>query len=126
MPSILIVDDNLANRRVLNYWLKRKGHQTLEADNGRMALDILAMPRWQFDLVLMDYHMPVMNGIEATRLLREREAALGLRRLPVIAVTACGKEIPERDFYSAGMDAILPKPISFLSLDQLLLDVLSR
>lgn len=119
MRHILIVDDNLANRRLLDYWLQRKGYRTAQAEDGCVALQRLSAAE-PFDLVLMDYHMPEMNGMEATRALRAREHRENQRRLPVVAVTASEGLIPHAEFYAAGMDAILAKPICFPTLEKVL------
>lgn len=120
MPQhILIVDDNLANRRLLDFWLKRKGYRTSEAENGRDAVALLNTGH-SFDLVLMDYHMPEMNGMEAARALRALEAAAAQQRLPVVAVTASEGLIPHDEFYAAGMDAVLAKPVCFQTLEKVL------
>ncbi len=120
MRHILIVDDNLANRRLLDYWLQRKGYRTAQAEDGRVALQQLDAAAEPFDLVLMDYHMPEMNGMEATRALRARERGANRPRLPVVAVTASEGLIPHDEFYAAGMDAVLAKPICFPTLEKVL------
>lgn len=124
MRHILIVDDNLANRLLLDYWLQRKGYRTAQAEDGRVALQRLDAAAEPFDLVLMDYHMPEMNGMEATRALRAREHGANRARLPVVAVTASEGLIPHDEFYAAGMDAILAKPICFPTLEKVLLRLL--
>jgi len=112
---VLMVEDNETNRLVLGEMLQRYGCQCTVACNGEEALTVLAANR--FDLVLMDVQMPVLDGLTATRRLREREAAAGLPRQLVIALTAnalCG----DREMcLDAGMDDYLTKPIDFEALN---------
>ncbi|MFJ9449113.1 ATP-binding protein [Herbaspirillum sp. NPDC101397] len=107
---ILVTEDTLINRQLARMLLTKKGYQVDEAENGAQALTALA--QGPYDLVLMDCMMPVMDGYEATRLLREREAAAGLPRLPVIALTASVIEGDRERCLAAGMDDYLPKPFT--------------
>ena len=117
--SILVADDNGTNQKVISKILERGGHRTQVVDNGEAAVD--AMLAGTFDLVLMDVNMPVMNGIEATKLYRF--AALGRERLPIVALTADATEEARERCLEAGMDACLPKPIEpaelFRAIDRL-------
>ena len=87
--------------------LERAGHHATIVDDGEAALDVLNVR--EFDLVLMDVNMPVMNGIEATKLYRF--AALGRPRVPIVALTADATEEVARRCEEAGMDACVTKPI---------------
>ena len=87
--------------------LDRAGHRVTIVDNGEAALDILEAQ--DFDLVLMDVNMPVMNGIEATKLYRF--ASLGRPHVPIVALTADATEEVKRRCREAGMDACATKPI---------------
>jgi two-component system sensor histidine kinase RpfC len=87
--------------------LDRAGHRVTIVDNGEAALDVLEAQ--DFDLVLMDVNMPVMNGIEATKLYRF--AALGRPHVPIVALTADATEQVKRRCREAGMDACATKPI---------------
>ncbi len=105
---ILVVEDNLDNRRILVYRLKRIGEfEILEASNGEEALAIVrqAPPP---DLVFMDLKMPVMDGWEATRQIRKLE---GGDRIPIIALTAQAMAGDEQKALAAGCDDYLAKPI---------------
>jgi len=116
--NILIADDNRTNQRVVAKILERAGHLTTVVGNGEEALD--ALEQSDFDLVLMDVNMPVMNGLEATKLYRF--TALGLPHVPIIALTAdITPEVTLR-CKEAGMDACLTKPIEPARL----LEVLER
>ncbi|HET7911097.1 MAG TPA: ATP-binding protein [Pseudolabrys sp.] len=105
--SILVAEDKRTNQIVIAKILDRAGHRVTLVDNGEAALDILEMQ--EFDLVLMDVNMPVMNGIEATKLYRF--AALGRPHVPVVALTADATEEVARRCEEAGMDACITKPI---------------
>lgn len=103
--SILLVEDNLLNVKVATAFLQRWGAEVDVALNGEEALQKLDVGKHH--LVLMDLHMPVMDGYEATKKLRERGETL-----PIIALTASlAKEI-EGDAYKAGLDAIIVKPFN--------------
>jgi two-component system sensor histidine kinase RpfC len=104
---ILVAEDNPVNRRVTGKILERAGHHVHIVGNGEEALEALDAER--FDAVLMDMHMPVMSGIEATKL--HRYANLGGRHLPIIALTADATPSAREKAEEAGMDACLAKPI---------------
>ncbi len=112
----LVVDDHPVNRRLIELWLSRQGYTVDVAVNGQEALDLLADGR-DFKFVLMDCQMPVLDGLSATRQLRQREIEAGLPRLPVIAITAGGGELSEKICREAGMDAFLLKPVNFSLLE---------
>nr|UVT38044.1 Sensor histidine kinase RcsC [uncultured bacterium] len=107
--SVLVVDDNETNRLVATKIMESLGHRIATADNGEAALGLLA--ERHFDLVLMDCHMPVMDGFEATRCLRQREADQGLAHQAVIAMTASVLPEEQRRCFAAGMDDFMPKPL---------------
>jgi two-component system sensor histidine kinase RpfC len=105
--SILVADDNRMNQKVLREILTRAGHQVQLAANGEEALDALDITT--FDLVLMDINMPVMNGIEATKLFRF--TAIDRPHVPIVALTADATPDVAARCAEAGMDACLTKPI---------------
>lgn len=109
---VLVVDDNKVNRKVLSMLLQPMGAQVDEAENGEVALEQLSSSR--FDLVLMDVHMPVMDGREAVR--RIRDTAEMWSRIPIVALTADAM-VGERDKLLAyGMDGYATKPIDVRAL----------
>jgi CheY-like chemotaxis protein/HPt (histidine-containing phosphotransfer) domain-containing protein len=117
--KVLLVEDNDVNRKVASAVLRKLGLEVAEAANGLEAVDLCLAS--SFDLVLMDMHMPEMDGLEATRVLRMRERTGG-QRMPILAMTA--NVLPEaraacRD---AGMDDFVPKPF----VRKQLLEALSR
>ena len=105
--QVLLVEDNPVNQKVARDLLERRGHRVELARNGREAVE--AVGRKAFDIVLMDIHMPVMDGLAATRAIRERERETD-RHLPIIAITA-GATTEDRDqCFAAGMDDFVTKP----------------
>jgi len=110
---ILVAEDNEINTLLTVSLIKRMGHQVDSVRDGAEALAAIET-RGRYDLVLMDVHMPGMDGIEATRRLREAEAKSGLRerlRLPVIALTASVMDEDRQNCRDAGMDDFLTKPL---------------
>ncbi len=107
---VLVAEDNPVNQVVAEEYLSNLGCTVAIAENGRQALDELA--RNTFDAVLMDCHMPEMDGYAATRELRRREVAAGSPALPVIAVTANAYESDRMLCLDAGMNNYLSKPYS--------------
>jgi CheY-like chemotaxis protein/nitrogen-specific signal transduction histidine kinase len=106
--TVLLVEDNPTNQRVAQLFLERAGCEVVLAADGREALAALESRR--FDLVLMDVQMPVMDGLEATRRIREREAK-GEQRTPIVALTANAMKEQIEECRANGMDDVLPKPI---------------
>ncbi|RYG36385.1 response regulator [bacterium] len=114
---ILVVDDNRVNTVVSKYALEKLGCTVDLAGNGLEALD--AWERGGIDLILMDIRMPLLDGLEATRTLREKEALRG-DRIPVVALTA-GALLEERnECFEAGMDDYISKPFAGESLREVL------
>lgn len=112
--NLLIVDDNHINRLVLETLLSQAGLATRTVRNGREAVDMWALGQW--DAILMDIHMPEMDGLAATREIRAREAAQGCPRTPIIAVTASVLDHETAAYMDAGMDGCVAKPIEFAHL----------
>ena len=108
--KVLVVEDNPVNRLIASEMLRNLGLQTLQAEDGQQALDVLANE--SVDLVLMDVQMPVMDGYEATQMIRAREQAAGLARVPIIAVTANAFGEDADQARAVGMDAHLAKPFT--------------
>ena len=106
---ILVVEDNAVNRHLAMRIVERQGHSTAPAANGREALK--ALEKQNFDMVLMDVQMPVMDGFEATAAIRERERETG-SHLPIIAMTAHAMQGDRERCLAAGMDGYVSKPIS--------------
>jgi CheY-like chemotaxis protein len=104
---ILLAEDNEVHQRVGRLMLRQLGHQVDVAENGQDALD--AVRRTFYDVVLMDVHMPVMDGLESTRRIR---ADLAPDRQPLIIAMAASETSDDRTACTAaGMDGYLPKPV---------------
>ena len=114
---VLVAEDNLVNQRLVQHLLEKRGHQTTLAGNGREALERTESER--YDLVLMDVQMPELDGLQATRLIREREKISG-EHLKIVALTAHAVKGDEDRCLDAGMDGYLSKPIRQQELDALL------
>ena len=106
--TIMVVEDNAANRQLASSMLARLGHTVVTAEDGQEALDKLA--ELKCELVFMDMQMPVLDGLEATRRLRTREAAAGQAPLTVVALTATSLEADRQSCIEAGMNDFLVKP----------------
>jgi PAS domain S-box-containing protein len=114
---ILLVEDNRVNQKIAIRLLEKRGHHAVLAENGKGAL--AALMQTSFDLVLMDVHMPLMDGIEATIAIREKEKSTGLHQ-PIIAMTALAMKGDRERCLAAGMDGYLSKPIDLQQLDDVL------
>lgn len=116
--SILLADDNELNRFVANKLLQRWGYQVLEALNGSDAVQIWKEKKPA--LILMDIQMPVMDGIEATQKIRIKEKQEGLKRTPIIALTADAENKTYDKIQAAGMDDRIVKPFDPVSLRRII------
>ena len=113
--TIMVVDDNADLREMLRYMVERLGYRVVEAENG---LEAVAIARHRCpDLVLMDLSMPVMDGLAATRLLREIEA---MYHVPIVAISANRREQSQAEALAAGCNEYLTKPVNFHQLHSLL------
>jgi len=106
--TVLIVEDNAINLLIERTMVERLGLRVITATNGREALDTLAQQH--ADLILMDCQMPIMDGLEATRIIRR--ASDGLRNIPIIAVTANATSLDRDRCFDSGMSDYLPKPVN--------------
>jgi signal transduction histidine kinase/CheY-like chemotaxis protein/ligand-binding sensor domain-containing protein len=105
---VLLAEDNLVNQRLATRLLEKHGHTVDVAPTGLEALK--CMESRNYDVVLMDIHMPEMDGLTATRLWRSRESA-SKRRLPIVAMTASAMRGDRETCLDAGMDDYLSKPV---------------
>jgi len=115
---VLVAEDNPVNQRVVQGLLRTHTHDVVLAQNGREAVDV-----WRqggFDVVFMDVQMPEMDGFQAVAAIRAAEAASGLARTPIIALTAHAMAGDAARCLAAGMDAYLAKPLRRAALDEAL------
>ena len=117
MPTVLVVDDSSVDRRLLGGLLEHRGDcAILYAANGQEAVE--ALTHIQYDIVLMDCQMPVMDGYEATEKIRSYEG--DEKHTPIIAMTAHAMKGDRERCLEAGMDDYLSKPVTIESLNQVL------
>ncbi len=106
--KLLLTEDNPVNQMFAVAILEKRGHTVRIANNGQEALDMLA--KEEFDAVLMDIQMPVMDGLEATRQIRAREKSTG-RHIPIVAMTAHAMQRDKDECFQVGMDHYVSKPV---------------
>ena len=114
--KILLVEDTPINLKLVQHQVQLLGHQSDSAENGQEALDKLAQN--EYDIVLMDCQMPVMDGYQATRRLRQREGAD--RHTVIIGMTAYAMQGDREKCLAAGMDDYLSKPVMVKNLEPML------
>lgn len=118
--TALVVEDNLVNQRVAAALLKRLGFDTDSAANGQEAIGFVQTNHRGYDVILMDCQMPIMDGYETTRCIREWEKSNGQGGTPIIALTADALPGTETQCRQAGMNDYLAKPVRKESLRQVL------
>lgn len=117
---ILVVDDSADNLAVISLYLQHQGYRVVTANNGEDAVSVAAqmLP----NVILMDINLPGLDGLGATRRIRETDA---LRDVPVIAITAFGTEGFQRAAYDVGVAGYLTKPLDLDRMHQLIARLLS-
>ena len=110
---ILVAEDTNENRELVSELLKKRGHAVVGVSDGRQAIEALA--REQFDAVLMDEQMPVMDGLEATRAIRQGEKSTGKHQV-IVALTGNVTDEDKEQRVKAGMDGFVPKPFEMNAL----------
>jgi len=117
MPKkILVVEDDFANQRVASLFIAKLGHEVEIAENGSIAVDKTASTA--YDLILMDCQMPIMDGFEACRTIRELEGPN--QKIPIVALTANVVAGIDQECLQAGMDDILNKPVQLDNMQAML------
>ena len=107
MSTILVVEDSMVMQRILSQTLRRNGYTVYSAMNGRLGLEQLK--KRPVDLVITDYSMPTMNGLELLQNMRQNAT---LAAIPVIMLTASGEVEAHEEALTAGFDGFLTKPAS--------------
>ena len=117
---VLVVDDSADNLAVISLFLQQQGYRVVTANNGEDAVTVAGqmLP----NLILMDINLPTLDGLGATRRIRDTDA---LRDVPVVAITAFGTEGFQRAAYDAGISGYLTKPIDFDRMHLLIARLLS-
>jgi CheY-like chemotaxis protein len=118
--NILVAEDNLVNTTVLQSMLQKLGHRGTFCANGEATLAAFCKTPEQFDVILMDCEMPVLDGFNATRAIRAFESQRQLAAIPIVALTAHAFREQQEKCLAAGMDRYLSKPISFATLTAML------
>ncbi len=114
---VMLVEDNPVNQRVALHMLRKLGCRVELAGTGREAVE-LHTHGGAFDLVLMDFQLPEMDGVAATAEIRRREGTTA--HIPIVAMSASVLESDRERFRAAGMDDVLPKPMRFEDLQALI------
>ncbi len=122
---ILLAEDNVLNQKLAVRLLERQGHSVTVASNGFQAIDALfSSSSPKFDVVLMDVQMPELDGLDATKAIREREQHTG-EHIPIVAMTAHAMKGDQERCLAAGMDGYVSKPIKLDGLFAILAELTS-
>ncbi len=125
MPySILIVDDSLPMRSVIKRTIKAAGYgngDLLEAANGQEAIDLLKNS-W-VDIVMTDYNMPVMNGLELIKIIKKNEVS---KDIPVVVISTEGNESKIKEFMDCGAAGYITKPFTAETIRDLIINILGE
>ena len=117
--DILLVEDDQISRLAVKTWLTDKGHKIALAENGKLAVDYLQDNT--ADIILMDVHMPEMDGVQATKIIKEKK----LSNAPIIGMTASVMNDERKSYIEAGMDVLVEKPVNFDDLVSLIQEKLN-
>lgn len=121
--NILLAEDNVMNQRLAIRLLEKLGHTIVVVNNGRIA--ITELEKGGYDLALMDVQMPEMNGLDATRRIREREQLTG-DHIPIVAMTAYAMSGDRERCLEAGMDGYISKPVQPSELSRVIAEAISK
>jgi CheY-like chemotaxis protein len=111
---ILVAEDNLVNQKVVCSMIRREGWTAVLASNGQEAYDRYVAG--DFHLILMDVQMPEVDGLQATRMIREEESRRGVAPISILGLTAHASRAQHDECLAQGMDAVITKPISLPAL----------
>jgi|GEM_PF-6510858 len=110
LKTILVVEDDRSHRVLLDKILQNAGFLSVLVQNGIDALEHLQRGE-KYDLIIMDWDMPELDGLDTTRAIRAREQVENCKRIPILAFTACRKTGDREQCLAAGMDGYLPKDV---------------
>ncbi|RSL80147.1 hypothetical protein CEP51_006801 [Fusarium floridanum] len=119
-PRFLLVEDNAINMRILQAFMKKLGHVYDAATDGRQAVDSYRDGGGRYRCILMDISMPVMDGFEATRLIRGFEKEKHLPRCHIFAISGLASKEAQEDAFATGLDLFLSKPVQLKELSRIL------
>ncbi len=111
LGEVLVAEDQLINRKVITQFLERKGLKVRNAENGKVAVELFSQNPGDFFMILMDVQMPVMDGLEATKMIRDLEKKIHTH-IPIVAMTAHAMKGDKEKCLAAGMDHYLSKPVN--------------
>lgn len=114
------MDDNAINLKILESYMKKAGHQYSDAMNGQEALETFRQNPQRFRCIFMDISMPIMDGLEATRLIRAFEREQGLAPVFIIALTGLASSHTQQEAFGSGVDLYLTKPVPLKDLGRIL------
>lgn len=120
--KVLLVEDNEINLKLLTMHMSKLQQNHIEATNGREAFEAYKAASGSFDIIFMDLHMPVMDGLEATREIRRYEHENGMVPVVVVALTGAASMNARLEAFSSGMDVFLTKPVAMKVLKDILLE----
>ena len=127
-PRVLLVDDNKINLRLLQTFMKKRKYKIVDsADNGQLAVDAATSQKQGYDIIFMDISMPVMNGFEATRVIRDieeerrdKDGKATFNSAFIIALTGLASGRDQTEAFTSGVDLFMTKPVSFKEVGRLL------
>ena len=120
---ILVAEDNLVNQKVIGLYLKQMGHTFDCTENGEEAFQQYEHSK-SYDLIIMDIHMPIMDGVEATQKIRQLQSPHN--NIPIIALTANAMAGDREKYLAAGMDYYLSKPMNKVELQSIFNDIATQ
>jgi CheY-like chemotaxis protein len=122
MPgTILVVEDNEMNMRLMSELLSHHGYEVLEAGNGLQAM--MLVHQHPIDLILMDMQMPIMNGFECVKMLRTNEKTA---KIKIVAVTSFAMEEDQKRIFETGVDELILKPFNTREFSKRIEQILER
>jgi CheY-like chemotaxis protein len=116
--SILIIEDNLLNQKILSFWLAKKNYNYFFAQRGEEALELFKI-QW-FDVILMDIMLPGINGFETTHIIRKIGEEVYAKQPYIVALTANTLDNDRKKCLQSGMDEYLSKPFDIAQLNNIL------
>jgi CheY-like chemotaxis protein len=122
--NVLVAEDNPVNAQLFSRMFKKLGHNVTLANDGSVAINTLS--ERSFDVIFMDIEMPHLNGLEATKIIREGTLGEGVRDIPIVALTAHVLEEVESKCKQVGMNAFLTKPTRINDLISVIDELVSK